>query len=278
MYATTTVNKIDATHRRISAIPTIKAANRRRKFRPGMRSRAAFASRTGPSKCPNHQSDTGPTPFISNVAADLSGDNGGTLQSVAYVIYTKTGSYTRPFVGSYTGTYLAAQGYLTGTTVTIPVIGLYAGSSNSVEIYFLFSYGRNKFDYGFTGVNVTTAMYLDPCNRLNDPAVTQKRSSYSALNFDYFLLKNTCSSDFPAILDTDANVRWVGTTKISSQSAILFQNGIYTSDGGSGVNRTELDGRSRKIGDYASYGVTYTGHHNYDPGRNGIVIEVNTTA
>ncbi len=216
----------------------------------------------------------GKTPFIENVTVDIS--SGGTLNSVYYVIYPQAGSKARPFAGSYTGSYLAAQGFQSGTTVNIPVPFLYAGSINNVAFLFFFKTAKG-FDFGILNDAITTSPYADPCNRLNTPVFQQNRTSYSDLNFDYFLLKNTCSSDFPAILDTDANVRWVGTSKISSQSAIVFDNGLYTSDGGSGVIRTEFDGRYSEFGNYASYGVTYTGHHNYDRGRDGIVLDVNTT-
>ncbi len=220
---------------------------------------------------------TGKTPFIENVTVDINA--GGTLSSVYYIIYPQAGSKARPFTGSYTGSYLAAQGFQTGTNISIPVPFLYAGSINQVAFLFFFKTAKG-YDYAILQDSITTSPYTDPCNRLNTPVLQQNRTSYSDLNFDFFLLKNSCSSDFPAILDTDANVRWVGTAKIAgSQSAVVFNNGVYISDGGSGVLRMEFDGRVTKIGDYsATYGVTYTGHHNYDRGRDGIVLDVNTTA
>jgi hypothetical protein len=217
----------------------------------------------------------GATPFIENVTVDIGAS--GILDRVDYIIAPKADSKTRPYVGSYTGKYLASQGFETGTIVTIPVPFLYAGATNKVKLIFHFTTPRGS-EIGIINDTITTSAYYDPCNRLNAPTLQQNRTSRSDLNFDFFLLKNSCSSDFPVILDTDANVRWVGTSKIASQSAIVFNNGVYTSDGASGVIRTEFDGQFKKIGDYAaSNGVTYTGHHNYDRGRDGIILEVNTT-
>src|ERR1051326_5309549 len=44
-----------------------------------------------------------------------------------------------------------------------------------------------------------------------------------------------------------------------------------------GISRTEFDGILSFVHDYTSSGVTSTGHHNYDPGRQGMLVEVNTT-
>lgn len=125
-------------------------------------------------------------------------------------------------------------------------------------------------------VPVTTPSYPLPCG-ITSGSIVQNRHATSDLSFDYFLLKDFCSSTAPMIVDTDGNVRWIGSVSNASLPSIFYNNGIYVSDGASGVDRLELYGGSTKIGDYASYGVTYTGHHNYDRGRDGIVLDVNTT-
>ena len=217
----------------------------------------------------------GPTPFIENITADTSGK--APLSYVTYVIDPKAGSLTRPITVTYSASHLAAEGKVTSTSVTVPVFGLYAGSTNSVSLYYIFGNTPATFSIAFSKTTVTTAPYTDPCNRLNAPAVQQNRTSTSDIGFDLFLLKNSCSSDFPAIVDTDGSVRWVGNAHVSTQSAILDHSAIYVSDGGSGVNKITLDGIVTKLADYAAYNVTYTGHHNFDPGRDGIIIDVNTT-
>ena len=218
----------------------------------------------------------GPTPFIENITTDTTGR--APLTYVAYQIAPKPGSHTRPITVIYTASHLAAEGDVTSTSVTVPVFGLYAGSTNNVYLYYIFGNTAATFSVAFLKTTVTTASYVDPCNRLNTPAVQQNRTSTSSIGFDLFLLKNSCSSDFPSIIDTDGNVRWVGDAHVSTQSAILYNNAIYASDGGSGVNKITLDGIVTKLADYsAGYNVTFTGHHNFDPGRNGIIIDVNTT-
>lgn len=218
----------------------------------------------------------GPTPFIENITSNTAGR--APLSYVAYEIAPKVGSHTRPITVIYTASHLAAEGNMTSTTVTVPVFGLYAGSTNDVYLYYIFGNTAATTSTALTKTTVTTASYVDPCNRLNTPVVQQNRTSVSTIGFDLFLLKNACSSDFPAIVDTDGNVRWVGDAHVGTQSAILYNNAIYASDGGSGVNKITLDGIVSKLADYsASYNVTFTGHHNFDPGRNGIIIDVNTT-
>ncbi len=218
----------------------------------------------------------GPTPFIEKITADTTGR--GSLSYVVFAVYPKAGSFTRPMTGVYTANHLAAEGNLTSTSVTVPVFGLYAGSTNNVFLYFVFGNSAANFSTASVNATVTTTAYTDPCNRLNTPVVQQNRTARSNIGFDFFMLKNSCSPDFPALVDTDGNVRWVGDAHVGTQSAILYKDNVYASDGGSGVNRITLDGIVSKVGDYAAgYNVTFTGHHNFDPGRNGIILDVNTT-
>lgn len=223
---------------------------------------------------------SGPTPFIENVTASTVGR--APLAYAAFYISPKTGSYTRPIVAVYSASHLAAEGYLSSTSVTVPVFGLYAGSTNNVVVAYVFGLSpsgvpTSGFSTAYINTTISTAPYVDPCNRLNTPAVQQNRTATSNIGFDLFLLKNSCSSDFPAMVDTDGNVRWVSDAHVSTQSAILYNNSVFASDGGSGVNKITLDGIVTKLADYAAYNVTFTGHHNFDKGRNGIIIDVNTT-
>src|SRR5262249_48906971 len=47
---------------------------------------------------------------------------------------------------------------------------------------------------------------------------------------------------------------------------------------GSGIVQTDLDGTFRQLADYSDAGVTNTGRHNYDLGKRGILIDVDTTS
>ena len=216
----------------------------------------------------------GPTPFISNVSATFSG---GTLKSIGYGIVPKTGSLTRPLVTSYSPQYLAATNNLQGNSVTIPVFGLYAGYTNTVQIYFFFTDGSQTMQ----PITITTAAYTDSCVQLNSPTFTQNRVNTSDLNFDFFLVKESCSANNPTLVDTDGNIRWVGQANDPVSSVAIYNNVIYLSDGKSGILSMPLTtATATKLADFsaAPYNVTFTGHHNIDPGRNGLIVDVNTTS
>ncbi len=213
----------------------------------------------------------GPTPFIAEISATLSG---APLASVTYAILSKPNSLVAPLAASYSAAYLSSHGDVAGSNVTVPVWGLYAGSNNIVALLYSFADGSNAFALK----PVTTAAYLDPCAPINAPTLRQNRTKVSDLGFDYFLLKDFCSSNSPAIVDTDGHLRWVGTAGAGAIAAIFYDNAIYASDGKTGINRIDLTGQTTRLVDYAANGVTTTDHHNMDPGRNGIVVDVNTTA
>ena len=214
----------------------------------------------------------GPTQFIEYVSASL---GGSPLASVSFSIQPKAGSFTRPITAAVTAGFLASHGGLNGNNVIVPVFGLYAGSTNLVTLTFFFTDGSSTQSV----VPISTPGYTDPCGQLNAPKFKQNRASTSDLNFDYFLLKDYCSANSPQIFDTDGNLRWIGTGMSAKLPALLYNNGIYISDGKTGVERLELYGGMTKIGDYgASQGVSDTGPHNYDVGRNGIVLDVSTTS
>ncbi len=221
----------------------------------------------------------GATPFLAKITA-LS--NNGNLQSASFSIQPKPGSFTRPITATYSQSYLFAQGLLgqsdTSFRVNIPIFGLYSGTNNIINVTLVDTDGSTVS----VAVPFTTASYTDPCGDVNSPKLMQYRKSTSDLQYDYFLLKDLCSTNSPAILDTDGNFRWVGTANVSTPASIFFNgnNGIYASDGKTGLNRIDLTtGAVAKIADYANQNVTFTGHHNIDYGRNGLMlIDVNTPA
>ncbi len=213
----------------------------------------------------------GPTPFIAYVETTITG---GTLRGVAFSITPKSGSFTRPITAAATASYLAANGAVYGNTVFVPVFGLYAGQTSNVTLVFSFTDGSNLQET----VPVTAQAYSDPCAQVNEPVIANNRTATSDINFDYFLVKDYCSANSPAIFDTDGTLRWVGFADAGSLPGLFYDNAIYTSDAATGVNRLDLFGISTKIGDYASIGVTSTNPHNFDPGRDGIVMDVNTTS
>jgi hypothetical protein len=97
------------------------------------------------------------------------------------------------------------------------------------------------------------------------------------------LVKSNCGSFSPLIIDTDGAIRWVGTAGTHTESCIFFDNSIYMESTPanpntlSGITRIDFDGAFTFIHDYANIGVTSVGHHNYDPGKRGMLVEVDTT-
>ena len=197
----------------------------------------------------------------------------GSLTSVSFTITPTSGSLTRPITASATAAYLAGHGALNGSSLIVPVFGLYAGRTNTVTLNFSFTDGSSVQ----TTVPITAAAYTDPCAEVNEGKFENNRVSTDELSFDYFLVKDYCSPNSPAIFDTDGVLRWVGIANAGSLPGLFYKNGIYTSDTKTGVNRLDLFGLVTKIADFASHGVTSTNPHNIDPGRDGLIDDVNTT-
>ncbi len=55
---------------------------------------------------------------------------------------------------------------------------------------------------------------------------------------------------------------------------MLFDNAFYLTSGTS-LLRTEFDGVTTPVADYSGIGVTNF-HHNIDPGREGMILDVDT--
>jgi len=60
----------------------------------------------------------------------------------------------------------------------------------------------------------------------------------------------------------------------AGENSILFDNAFYVASGTS-LYRTEFDGATTTVADYAALGVVGF-HHNIDPGREGMILDVDT--
>lgn len=222
-------------------------------------------------------------PFIARI--QLQASDPTAVQSITFTIAPKAGSVTRPLSATFTSAYLQDRGYFDSKTgaITLPVFGLYDNYANTVNLTYGFTDGSKQQD----STTITTPAFSDPCG-LNAPTIVQARTSSTDLSYDYMLVKNTCSTDAPTILDTDGAIRWVGTANVTSLAWIFLDNGFFVagnslagpgSTNKSGVTRLELDGTSHPVADYSASpnNVTDAGHHNIDPGKYGMLLEVNTT-
>jgi arylsulfate sulfotransferase len=212
----------------------------------------------------------GPTPFISFVQTTVT--DVGPFGFAQFQIQPKKGSATRPIKAHYARSYLEARGYFdpSNGNLTVPVFGLYAGRSNQVIITLGFS-DRVHLNKRF-GITITTPPYDG--GTYSNPTVIQPRLPGTTLSYDFILLKNYADPNTPIIIDTDAEIRWVGTAGVGAQNSILFDNAFYVTSGTS-LFRTEFDGVTTPVADYSGIGVTGF-HHNIDPGREGMILDVDT--
>ena len=210
----------------------------------------------------------GATPFISRLTLQVS--NTTVLKSIQFAIDPKPGSVTRPLSGTYSKQYLLSRGYERPPEIILPVFGLYAGYTNIVRLTYRFTDGSSKQAV----TSITTATFDDPCG-YDNPTVLQRRTSNTSLSYDYMLIKGSCSNFEPAIIDTDGELRWVGTAGLSFGNVTFFDNAIYLGHGPQ-LSRIELDGAFTLVGDYSNLGVVFC-HHNIDRGKRGIILDVDTT-
>jgi arylsulfate sulfotransferase len=115
--------------------------------------------------------------------------------------------------------------------------------------------------------------------------VKQARTKDTTLSYDFMLLKTAVNFHSPTIVDTDGEIRWVGTADTITTSTIFYDNSLFTvkatvagaDGGGTGIVRNEFDGTVSDVADYASDGVTVF-HHNLEFGKTGILAAVSTPA
>ncbi len=208
----------------------------------------------------------GPTPFISFVRLRISSSS--ELSSVHFEVLPKRGSRTRHIAATYAASYLTSAGYYKPgeDRVLVPVFGLYQNFANVVKISTTLADGSTQL----SRANITTPAFDN--TTYTNPTVVQPRLRNTTLSFDFVLLQAYVGDDTPVIIDSDGEVRWVGSLGRGGQQAILYNNAVYGVSG-HGLVRQEFDGRTKILSDYTSLGVTGI-HHNFDYGRDGILVEV----
>ena len=207
-------------------------------------------------------------PFIRHLQFKVTPINN--LKSVQFTVQPKPGSVTRPISATYSNSYLSQRGYLDAAgNLTIPVFGLYDGFTNSVTLNYVFqdnSSTQSQF-------SLFSQAFRDPCG-YKQATVVRARVASMSLSYDFMLLKDACSHFSPAVMDTDGALRWVGTTGASSYTTAFFDNAIYIASG-TQLLRNELDGTVTLARDFSGIGVVDF-HHNIDPGKSGLLLEVDT--
>src|SRR5262249_25588888 len=84
---------------------------------------------SGCGSAPSVTTEAGVSPFISFV--HLHGFDLGGVTGAQYTIAAQPGSVSKPVHVEYSIAALAARGYVSGTSLTVPVFGLYEGYENN---------------------------------------------------------------------------------------------------------------------------------------------------
>ena len=205
----------------------------------------------------------GPTPFISLL--QLTGPSLASLAAVSWSIEPKPGGASKPVSARYALAALQRRNWVSENSVKVPVFGLYAGVVNQVDVHLEGSDGSRQD----LTVHIRTDPYEDPLGVYDRPTTLQARPVGSALDFDFIALKPAVAS--VVVVDTDGEVRWVGTSA-PSQSTIFTANGFVVGSGTSTqMARLELDGEvdGFQLDDPGVIDFT----HNIDPGKTGLLAE-----
>ncbi|WP_162600586.1 MULTISPECIES: aryl-sulfate sulfotransferase [unclassified Massilia] len=208
----------------------------------------------------------GPTPFIVHVGLVI--ERPDLVRSVSYTIAPKPGTVSRPVSVSYGSAYLARRQLLdmAGKRLDLPVFGLYAAYPNQVAVRIGFADGSTRLE----SLLINTASY-DALPYYNAPDVRTPRQPGIALGFDFMLLKNILVT--PVVIDTDGNLRWVGSG-VTDAVASAFDGGRFLAGDGKSptLYRIELDGTVSSVGlsdpSFADF------HHDLAPGKTGLLAEV----
>lgn len=218
----------------------------------------------------NIQVSDGPTPFIR--FANTTVTDVANFKAARFYIWPKPGSATRPIKVRYARSYLEARGYFDPQNgkLTVPIFGLYSGRSNRVTINLDFN---NRF-HRLTRFNLFIVTPVYNGGTYSNPTVVQSRLQGTSLSYDFILLKAYAQNNTPIVVDSDAEIRWVGTAGVGTQNCMLFDNAFYLASGTS-LLRTDFDGVTTPVADYSGIGVTGF-HHNIDPGREGMILDVDT--
>lgn len=213
----------------------------------------------------------GPTPFIAHVGIRIG--RGDLVRSVSYTIVPKAGTVSRPVSVTYGNDYLLRRRLLdvAGRRLDLPVFGLYAGYRNQVSLHFSFADGSTR-----TGTTVIDApVYQEAVPRYTAPDVITPRQPGILPGYDFILLKNNVTT--PVVIDTDGNLRWVGTGSGGTPTS-MFHDGRFLVGSGTApvLYRFELDGTSSTVTlsepAYANF------HHDLTPGKVGVLAEMDTLA
>lgn len=209
--------------------------------------------------------------FIS--ALDLIGLDTSKIKNISFNIKTKEGNHAKSVSATYDWHYLSNNSLYdtTSNRIQIPIFGLYSNYLNELTINIQFT---DNSTYSFKKT-IATAAYVDSIGIYDNVGISIKPSATPT--YSYFYLKGSKKS--PIIMDIDGEVRWdADIIKISASSTFIDNSFLIGNSKNKKIDSINLYGRSSSLNIEGSVmGSDAYFHHNIDPGKQGILIELDGT-
>jgi len=195
------------------------------------------------------------------------------ITKISYEIEPKTYAIAEPINVTYSAESIKRKKYYDAELkiLSLPVFGLYSNYNNSVEIEFTF---QDDSEYSFYET-ITTEQYVDPNSAYDHITKIILPDEQNTPNFSYFYLKSSYNNT-PVILDIDGEVRWIVPFHTSSRSSLFVKNMFVIADK-SNIYSVSLDGSFQTAQLTGGNLQNVYFHRNLDPGKFGILAELNGT-
>ncbi len=209
--------------------------------------------------------------FIS--ALDLTELDSNNIKNISFTIKPKIGSYAKPVTATYDWQYIASNDLYDSSNkrIQLPIFGLYSAYTNDVTVNIQFI---DDSHYVFQK-HITTTAYIDSTGVYDNVGISIKPTTTPT--YSYFYLKGSKKS--PIIMDIDGEVRWdADIIKISASSTFIDNSFLIGNSKNKKIDSINLYGRSSSLNIEGSVmGSDAYFHHNIDPGKQGILIELDGT-
>ena len=209
----------------------------------------------------------GPTPFIVNLALRL--EDFANLDRVSFSIAARPGTFSKPVAVTYTRARLERTGawHAADKRLALAVFGLYANYQNSVTLTAHFRDASTHVER----LTIATPALTGAASVYNTPEVRTARTAGVSPGFDFMMLQNGITT--PAIMDTDGNLRWIGTGVTNSVSSLFNEDAFFVGSASTPeLYRLEFNGT---YGARPLASTRYTQfHHDFTHGKTGFLAEL----
>ncbi len=212
----------------------------------------------------------GVTPFIKQIR--LSIDNYHDLVNVSFTISPKSGTFSKPVSVQYQKSYLDKKAFYNSSSrqILLPIFGLYAGYKNNITLVLNFIDGSSRIEK----LEMSTIDYVETEKVYTAINIKQARTD-DKLGFDFVAIKSALTT--PVVVDTDGNIRWIGSGS-SYSSTTVYSNNIFYIGAKNTTSLTilEFDGSSSSV--LVPSSNKYTNfHHELNLGKTGLLAEMDGT-